>query len=156
MATNVVLISSDEQKFEIDIESTKLSGLLMGWIDNSKPDQTIPLTDVKSDMLKKIIEYLTHYKGVKPKDIPKPLPSSNLSDSIDEWEINFINGIELDNLYDLINGANYMSINSLVDLASAKIASLMIDKTVEEMRIMLNTECDLSEEELKKLEELKL
>ena len=155
MATNVVLISSDEQKFEIDIESTKLSELLIGLIDNSKPDQTIP-TDVKSDMLKKIVEYLTHYKGVEPKYIPKPLPSSNLSDSIDEWEINFINGIELDNLYDLINGANYMSINSLVDLASAKIASLMKDKTVEEMRIMLNTECDLSEEELKKLEELKL
>ena len=155
MATNVVLISSDEQKFEIDIESTKLSELLIGLIDNSKPDQTIP-TDVKSDMLKKIVEYLTHYKGVEPKSIPKPLPSSNLSDSIDEWEINFINGIELDNLYDLINGANYMSINSLVDLASAKIASLMKDKTVEEMRIMLNTECDLSEEELKKLEELKL
>ena len=155
MATNVVLISSDEQKFEIDIESTKLSELLIGLVDNSKPDQTIP-TDVKSDMLKKIVEYLTHYKGVEPKSIPKPLPSSNLSDSIDEWEINFINGIELDNLYDLINGANYMSINSLVDLASAKIASLMKDKTVEEMRIMLNTECDLSEEELKKLEELKL
>ena len=155
MATNVVLISSDEQKFEIDIESTKLSELLIGLIDNSKPDQTIP-TDVKSDMLKKIVEYLTHYKGVEPKYIPKPLPSSNLSDSIDEWEINFINGIELDNLYDLINGANYMGINSLVDLASAKIASLMKDKTVEEMRIMLNTECDLSEEELKKLEELKL
>ena len=110
----------------------------------------------KADMLKKIVEYLTHYKGVEPKYIPKPLPSSNLSDSIDEWEINFINGIELDNLYDLINGANYMGINSLVDLASAKIASLMKDKTVEEMRIMLNTECDLSEEELKKLEELKL
>ena len=155
MATNVVLISSDEQKFEIDIESTKLSELLIGLVDNSKPDQTIP-TDVKSDMLKKIVEYLTHYKGVEPKYIPKPLPSSNLSDSIDEWEINFINGIELDNLYDLINGANYMGINSLVDLASAKIASLMKDKTVEEMRIMLNTECDLSEEELKKLEELKL
>ena len=155
MATNVVLISSDEQKFEIDIESTKLSELLIGLVDNSKPDQTIP-TDVKSDMLKKIVEYLTHYKGVEPKNIPKPLPSSNLSDSIDEWEINFINGIELDNLYDLINGANYMGINSLVDLASAKIASLMKDKTVEEMRIMLNTECDLSEEELKKLEELKL
>ena len=155
MATNVILISSDEQKFEIDIESAKLSGFLIGAIDNSKPDQTIP-TDVKSDMLKKIVEYLTHYKGVKPKDIPKPLPSSNLSDSIDEWEINFINGIELDNLYDLINGANYMTINSLLDLASAKIASLMKDKTVEEMRIMLNTECDLSEEELKKLEELKL
>ena len=156
MATKVILTSSDEQKFEIDIESTKLSETLIGLIDNNNPDQTIPLTDVKSDILKKIVEYLTHYKGVEPKSIPKPLPSSNLSDSIDEWEINFINGIELDNLYDLINGANYMTINSLVDLASAKIASLIKDRTVEEMRTMLNIKCDLSEEELKKLEELKL
>ena len=49
-----------------------------------------------------------------------------------------------------------MTINSLIDLACAKIASLMKDKTVEEMRTMLNTECDLSEEELKQLEGLKL
>ena len=157
MATNVVLTSSDDQKIEIDIESAKQSELLKGMIgDNSKPEQTIPIPDVKSDILKKIVEYLTHYKGVEPKNIPKPLPSSNLSDSIDEWDINFINGVELDSLYDLINGANYMSINSLIDLAGAKIASLMKDKTVEEMRTMLNTPCDLSEEELKKLEELKL
>ena len=156
MATNVVLTSSDEQKFEIDIESAKQSELLKGLIDNSKPDQTISIIDVKSDTLKKIVEYLTHYKGVEPKSIPKPLPSSNLSDSLDEWDINFINGIEPDNLYDLINGANYMTINSLIDLACAKIASLMKDKTVEEMRTMLNTECDLSEEELKQLEGLKL
>ena len=157
MATNIVLTSSDDQKIELDIESAKLSELLKGFIgDNSKPDLAMPLPDVKSDILKKIVEYLTHYKGAEPKNIPKPLPSSNLSDSIDEWDINFINGIELDSLYDLINGANYMSINSLMDLACAKIASLMKDRTVEEMRTMLNTECNLSEEELKKLEELKL
>ena len=156
MATNIVLTSSDDQKIEIDIESTKQSELLKGLIDNSKSDQSIPLPDVKSDILKKIVEYLTHYKGVEPKSIPKPLPSSNLSDSIDEWDINFINGIELDNLSDLVNGANYMTIKSLVDLACAKIASLIKDKTVEEMRTMFNIKCDLSEEELKKLEELKL
>ena len=156
MATTVVLTSSDEQKIEIDIESAKQSELLLGMIgDNSKPDLSIPL-DVKSDILKKIVEYLTHYKSTDPKSIPKPLPSSNLSDSIDEWDINFINGIELDNLSDLINGANYMSVNSLLDLACAKIASLIKDKTVEEMRTMFNIKCDLSEEELKKLEELKL
>ena len=157
MATNIVLTSSDDQKIEIDIESAKQSELLLGMIgDNSKPDLSLPLPDVKSDILKKIVEYLTHYKGVEPKSIPKPLPSSNLSDSIDEWDINFINGIELDNLSDLINGANYMSVNSLLDLACAKIASLIKDKTVEEMRTMFNIKCDLSEEELKKLEELKL
>ena len=155
MATNVVLISADEQKIEIDIESAKHSDLLLPLIgDNSQPDP-IP-TDVKSDILKKIVEYLTHYKGAELKNIPKPLPSSNLSDSIDEWDINFINGIELDNLSDIIGGANYMGINSLMDLACAKIASLLKDKTVEEMRTMLNINCDLSEEELKKLEELKL
>ena len=41
------------------------------------------------------------------------MPSANLSEVIDEWDFKFINSIELDNVFDLINAANYMDIPSL-------------------------------------------
>ena len=154
---NLVLVSSDNQKIDIDSESAQKSHLLNGLIsDFSNQQEPIKLPDIKFDILKKIVEYLTHYKDKTPKDIPKPMPSSNLSEVIDEWDVNFINSIELDNVFDLINAANYMDIPSLLDLSCAKIASLMKGKTIQEIKTMFNIECDLTEEELKEYEEYQI
>ena len=156
-STNLVLLSSDNQKIEIDSESAQKSNLLKGSIgDFNTQQEPIQLPDIKYDILKKIVEYLTHYKDKTPKDIPKPMPFSDLSKVLDEWDVNFINGIELDNIFDLINAANYMDIPSLLDLSCAKIASLMKGKTIQEIKTMFNIECDLTEEELKEYEEYQI
>ena len=154
---NLILESSDNQKIEIDSESAQKSHLLKGLLsDYSNQQEPIHLPDIKFDILKKVVEYLTYYKDKTPKDIPKPMPSANLSEVIDEWDVNFINSIELDNVFDLINAANYMDIPSLLDLSCAKIASLMKWKTIQEIKTMFNIECDLTEEELKEYEEYQI
>ena len=99
---------------------------------------------------------VTYYKDKEPAQIPKPLPSANLNEFTNEWDVNFINSIELDGIFDLINAANYMDINSLLDLACAKIASLMKGKSAQEIRAMFNIECDLTEDELKEYEEYQI
>ena len=123
---NIILVSADNQKIEIDTESAQKSNLLKGLIsDFNVNKEPIQLPDIKYDILKKVVDYLTYYKDKNPKDIPKPMPSANLSEVIDEWDVKFINSIELDNVFDLINAANYMDIPPLLDLACAKIASLI-------------------------------
>ena len=154
---NLVLVSSDNQKIEIDRESAKKSGLLNGLISSpNQPQEPIQLPDIKYDVLKKIVDYLTHYKDKVPKDIPKPMPSANLNEVVDEWDVNFINSFEIDNVFDLINASNYLDIGSLFDLSCAKIASLMKGKTAQEIRTMFNVDCDLTEEELKEYEEYQI
>jgi len=74
----------------------------------------------------------------------------------DEWDVTFINSVDLDTTFDVINAANYMDIKPLLDLSCAKIASLMKGKTAEEIRTMFNIECDLTEEELKEYEEYQI
>ena len=156
-STNLVLVSSDNQKIELDSESAQKSHLLKGLMtDFNSSQEPIPIPDIKADILNKVVEYLTYYKGKNPKDIPKPMPSANLSEIIDEWDVKFINGIELDSVFDLINAANYMDIPSLLDLSCAKIASLLKGKTAQEIRTMFNIECDLTEEELKEYEEYQI
>ena len=99
-SANLVLVSSDNQKIEIDTESAQKSHLLKGLIaDFNTQQEPIQLPDIKYDILKKVVEYLTYYKDKTPKDIPKPMPSSNLNEVIDEWDVNFINGIELYNIF---------------------------------------------------------
>jgi S-phase kinase-associated protein 1 len=156
MSKIINLISSDGIKVSVDEKSAQRSVLLKGLIQDFQGENEIPMPDIRGDVLKKVIEYLVHYKEAEPKEIPKPLPSSNLSEVTDEWDVNFINGIDLDTSFDVINAANYMDIKSLLDLACAKIAGIMKGKTAEEIRGMFNIECDLTEEELKEYEEYQI
>jgi len=156
MSKTITLISSDGQKVSIDEKSCGKSNLLKGLMQDYSEDTDIPMPDIKGDVLKKVVEYLAHYQDSEPKEIPKPLPSANLLDVTDEWDVNFINSMDLDTNFDIINAANYMDIKALLDLSCAKIASLMKGKTAEEIRNMFNIECDLTEEELKEYEEYQI
>ena len=153
---NLTLVSSDNQKFQLDSKTAERSKLLVGLLGDYEENTDIPLPDIKSNILEKVIAYLTYYKEKSPKEIPKPLPSANLADVVDQWDIDFINSIELNNVFDMINAANYMDISSLLDLSCAKIASVMKGKTAEEIRAMFNIENDLSEEEIKEYEEFQI
>ena len=156
MSINLTLTSSDNQKIQIDSKSAERSHLLKGLIADYNQKEDIPLPDIKYDILKKVVEYLAHYKEKEPQQIPKPLPSQDLKEVTDEWDVNFINGMDLDSVFDLINAANYMDIAPLLDLACAKIASLMKGKSAAEIRAMFNIECDLTEDELKEYEEYQI
>ncbi len=155
MSKMLNLNSCDSVKCQIDSQAAQRSVLLKGLIQDYE-DSDIPMPDIRGDILKKVIEYLDHYKGSEPREIQKPLPSNNLSDVTDEWDITFLNSLDLDATFDMINAANYMDIKPLLDLSCAKIASLMKGKSAEEIRTMFSIECDLSEEELKEYEEYQI
>ena len=156
MSKIITMTSSDGQKITIDEKSAERSSLMKGLIQDYTENSDIPMPDIRGEVLKKVVEYLTHYNESDPKEIPRPLPSANLLDVTDEWDVTFINSVDLDTTFDIINGANYMDIKPLLDLSCAKIASLMKGKTAEEIRQMFNIECDLTEEELKEYEEYQI
>ena len=149
------LKACDNVTHTIDEVAGNKSNLLKGLFQDYE-DSEIPIPDIRGDILKIVIEYLEHYATTEPKEIIKPLPSNNLSDVTDEWDVAFLNKIDLDATFDLINAANYMDIKSLLDLSCAKIASIMKGKSAEEIRNMFSIECDLSEEELKEYEEYQI
>lgn len=150
------LQSSDGQKIQIDSKSAERSALLKGLLVDYDQKEDIPLPDIKFDILKKIVEYLVHYKDTNPKEIPKPLPNANLLEVTDQWDVDYINAMELDSVFDLINAVNYMDIPPLLDLSCAKIASLMKGKTAEEIRAMFGIENDLTEQELQEYDEYQI
>jgi S-phase kinase-associated protein 1 len=155
MSKNLTLLSSENIKVNIDSKSAERSNLLKGLIQDYTEDTDIPMPEIKVDILKKCVEYLIHYKDLEPKEIPKPLPSPNLLDVTDEWDVNFI-GIDLDSVFDIINAANYLDIKPLLDLACSKIASTMKGKSAEEIRTIFNLENDLTEDEIKEFEEYQI
>eukprot|EP00501_MAST-03F_sp_TOSAG23-6_P001210 GSMAST32.ASY1.ANO1.1254.1 assembled CDS len=140
----VTLTSQEGEQFEIDGAVARMSELVKTMIggdddgddkdsdDSDNDEQEIPLPNVKSEVLGKVIEFCKHH-------IEKPLKSSKMED------------VEL--LFELILAANYMDIKSLLDLTCAKVASMIKGKTPEEIRKTFNIVNDFTPEEEAKVRE---
>ena len=151
------LKSKDGKIFEADENILQYSEFLKGVIkDFPNNDQPLEITEVNSKSLEKVIEYLKHYEIEKPKEIPRPLPGSDLKALLSEWDYNFINPIPLEEVIDLINAANYLNIADLVNLCSAKCASEMTNCTVEEARDKFGIVPDMTEEEMREYDKYPL
>ena len=129
--------------------------ILKGIIEDYPDDAEVPLNNVKSNILQKIKEYLEHYENEDPKEIERPLPSQKFEECVENWDFKYID-VDLELIFELILGANYMDIKPLLELASAKVASIIKGKTTEEIRKTFNIQNDFTpEEEQQILEENK-
>ena len=89
--SKVILIASDQGKFEVEEAVAKKSQLLKNMIEDTGVDEEIYLPNVKSAPLRKIIEFSEHYKSNDPPEIEKPLSKNSLKDLVDPWDEQFIN-----------------------------------------------------------------
>lgn len=94
------------------------------------------------------------------KEIEKPLKSNNMAENVSAWDANFID-LDDTTLYKIVNAANYLMIQPLLDLAyplflslllsfmitCAKIASYIKGKTTEQIRERFNIQNDFSTDE---------
>ena len=75
------------------------------------------------------------------------LKDTDLTKLIQPFYAQFIMSTDNDQLFNLTLAANYLDITPLLDLCSARIASFIKGKTVEEIRTNLGIVCDFSPEE---------
>ena len=115
-------------------------------IDDSGIEEEIPLPNVKKVILEKVVSFCTHLRDNEPPEIEKPLKSANMSELTTQWYSEFIN-LDQEVLFDVILAANYLDIKHLLDLSCAKVASMIKNKTVPEIRRFFNIENDFTPEE---------
>merc|ERR1712053_2997 len=76
---------------------------------------------VHPDVMRQVLKYLGHHKGKEPAPIPKPIRSTDMRQNVeDEWDATFINALSKKEVFQLILAANYLDIQSLLHLGSAK------------------------------------
>ncbi|XP_054709904.1 S-phase kinase-associated protein 1-like isoform X1 [Uloborus diversus] len=138
--SNIKLRSSDGEVFDVDREITKTSATIKTMLEDIGFDENdqepVPLNNVNSDILKKVIEWATYHR-----DDP-PLPEDNElelkpTDDIKEWDINFLK-VDLTTLFEIIRAADYLNIKGLLDTGCKTIANMIKGKTPEEIRIAFN------------------
>ncbi|VDM43077.1 unnamed protein product [Toxocara canis] len=101
----------------------------------------IPLSDVDSYTLSKIIQWCEHHR-----DDADNAREKGSYDELNEWDKRLL---EIDNeqLMRLVNSANFMDVDILLDVLAKKVASMIRGKKVEEVRMMFGIANDFSPEE---------
>ena len=150
---NIKLIVKDKKEIEISKKAAELSELLKGAINDFPNEVNFPLEDVDEKIAEKVKEYLTHFNGVAPAEIEKPLTQNEMKNLTDAWSANFVDKLTMDELVNLTVVANLMGINCLLDLCCAKIASMCKDKSEEEVLKTFGINEPFTEEDKKKIKE---
>jgi S-phase kinase-associated protein 1 len=136
----ITLLSSDGQSFEVRAAAALQSVIVTKVIEDFGPGIPIPVMEVSSEILEKVIEYCTYHADHPPRRI-------ETIDDIDPWDVQFLN-VDPEVLSLIALAAHYLDIPSLRLLACRKIAEIIQSyKTPERVREMLNIPNDFSPEE---------
>uniref|UniRef100_A0A0E0M146 SKP1-like protein n=1 Tax=Oryza punctata TaxID=4537 RepID=A0A0E0M146_ORYPU len=145
----ILLSSSDGQHFEVTVAAASMSKLVRNMIEDECTDNGVPLPNVTSAVLAKVLEYCNeHAAAAAAGGCTK---ASNKEEKLKSFDAAFI---DVDNatLFDLILAANHLNVPCLLNLACQP-ADLIKGKTVEEIRetfAIVNDFTPEEEEEIRK------
>jgi len=154
----VTLVSREGTPFRVDRQTAEMSVLVRAMLegdmstdededeaDAAEPAE-IPLPNVAAPVLEKVLAFCRHHVAAPMLEIEKPLRSENMHEVVEAWYADFVD-MEQEALFDLILAANYLDIPPLLDLGTAKVASLIKGKTPEEIRKTFQIVNDFTPEE---------
>ncbi|KAI3851587.1 hypothetical protein MKX03_020758 [Papaver bracteatum] len=137
--TNMVTLkSSDGETFDVKESVALQSQTIKHMIEDDCADNGIPLPNVTSKILAKVIEYCKKHDdnaNEKEKD-----------DELTNWDAEFVK-VDQATLFDLILAANYLNVKELLDLTCQTVADMIKGKTLEDIRKTFNIENDFTPEE---------
>jgi S-phase kinase-associated protein 1 len=137
----------------------------LGIDEANSEDEVVPLPNVNSAILRKVIQFCTYHKD-------DPVPSSTdddenkekRTDDITSWDADFLkvsegiawfhlrltaspNQVDQGTLFELILAANYLDIRSLLDVTCKTVANMIKGKTPDEIRKTFNIKNDFTPNE---------
>jgi hypothetical protein len=137
---NINLISKEGKSFSITKKQASLSELFSTTLTNDPTETEIELNEISDSILSFIVEFLIHYNGEKPPMPEKPARSSDMKENTTEWNANFIDTVSINkkDLYSLISAANYIHCESLLHLACCKVAAMIKNIPLSEIKKTLD------------------
>lgn len=149
MSPKVIIISSDDEKFPVDLKVAEKSVLIKNMVNDLNPDGLtedfeVPTPNVRAIVLSKVLEWCEHHKNTvfsddEDDDVKK-------SEPVDEWDRTFLK-VDQEMLYEIMLAANYLNIRPLLDSGCKTVAEMIRGKSPEELRKIFNIVNDFSPEE---------
>jgi S-phase kinase-associated protein 1 len=145
--TMITLRSSDGEEFETEEDVAIQSQTILHMVEDGCADSSIPLPNVDSTILSKVIEYCKKHvqaaAATKEAAGASPADSMKNREELKTFDAEFVQ-VDQATLFHLILAANYLDIKGLFDLTCQAVADMMKDKTPEQIREMFNIENDFT------------
>ena len=135
----VTIVSESGDKRVIESDILKLSVTITNLIEDAGIDNDIPLGNVDTDTLDKLVEYLT-YHHANPNE-HTDYEGKGL-DEIGEWDLKYCESMNNAILFKVILAANYLDINPLLHLTCKTVAKMIKGKKPSEIKEILKIEVE--------------
>ncbi|XP_020079651.1 SKP1-like protein 1A [Ananas comosus] len=142
MARTITLKSSDAEVFEVEEAVAMESQTIKHMIEDDCAASVIPLPNVTSKILSKVIEYSKRHVDAAA----AASAAAAAAAAVKQWDAEFVK-VDQATLFDLILAANYLNIKGLLDLTCQTVADMIKGKTPEEIRKTFNIKNDFTPEE---------
>ncbi|XP_010935123.1 SKP1-like protein 1 [Elaeis guineensis] len=145
----ITLKSSDGEVFEVEETVAMESQTIKHMIEDDCAGNGIPLPNVTSKILSKVIEYCKKHvdaAAASSKSTVDDTSSKIVDEELKTWDADFVK-VDQATLFDLILAANYLNIKGLLDLTCQTVADMIKGKTPEEIRKTFNIKNDFTPEE---------
>ncbi|CAF1105407.1 unnamed protein product [Adineta steineri] len=112
----VKLQSNDGDTFDVEVDIAKQSVTIKTMLEDlgMEEEEVIPLPNVNSAILKKVIQWATHHKDDPPPPEDDENREKNTND-ISTWDLDFLK-VDQGTLFELILAANYLDIKDQLNI----------------------------------------
>ncbi|KAF9676172.1 hypothetical protein SADUNF_Sadunf09G0110700 [Salix dunnii] len=139
----ITLKSSDGETFLVEEAVAVESHTIKHLIEDDCAGNEIPLPNVTSKILAKVIEYCKKHVEA---DASKDPTITDMDGLLKSWDAEFVK-VDQNMLFDLMLAANYLNIKGLLDLTCQTVADMIKGKTTDEIRKKFNIKNDFTQEE---------
>ncbi|GKC97022.1 SKP1-like protein 1A [Tanacetum coccineum] len=141
----IVLKSSDGETFVIDEKVALQSQTIKHMIEDECADNIIPLPNITSETLSKVIEYCKKHVESSNKG-ENDDNNKAVEDDLKNFDAEFVR-VDTPNVFGIITDANFLEIKNLQDMMCQTVADWMKGKHPKEIRKFFGIENDFTREE---------
>ncbi|RDX53622.1 putative negative regulator sulfur controller-3 [Lentinus brumalis] len=149
-SNRLTLVASDGGKFVVDKEVVQMSVLLKNMIEDlGETDESIPIPNVTSPVLTKVIEFCENHRTDAARTDGPNVDGDDArmrTAVVSDWDRQFFD-VDQDLMFEIIVAANYLDIKSLVDVGCKVVADMIKGKSPQEIRDLFDIVNDFSPEE---------
>lgn len=132
--SEIELLDNEGKAYKVSKKGACLSTVVKNALEKDPTAKQIPTKHITGPVIEKIVAWCNRHAKVPPPKIAEPIPSNDLKEcGIDEFDVKLVDDTKL-MVFEIILAANYLDIQGLLYLASAKIATYIRDKTPAEIR----------------------
>lgn len=138
MTDTVTLRSSDGQDFKVQRRYATESATIRHFIEDDASADFVPLPNVKGATLARVIKFLAH-------DVDEAKGESEAVARA--WNARYCSEMDHVTLFEVVLAANYLNCRTLLDVVCKHVASMLKDKTPQQIRETFNIKNDFTPEE---------